>query len=125
MTNKPKGLRRKGMKKESHDLGSVIFKIRPVERITGEGESGLSPLVENLPGMVYRCRNDKDWTIEFVSKGCFTLTEYLPGDLLENKTLAYNVLIHPDDRDRVSNDIQKAVLEKLPYRLARPLRHSG
>ena len=26
--------------------------------------------MSNLPGMAYRCKNDRDWTMEFINEGC-------------------------------------------------------
>ncbi|MCG8696824.1 MAG: hypothetical protein MI922_02125, partial [Bacteroidales bacterium] len=34
-----------------------------------ESERRLKRLMSNLPGMAYRCLNDDNWTMEFVSEG--------------------------------------------------------
>ena len=51
----------------------------------------LQTLLGNLDGMVYRCRDDEKWTMEFVSEGCVRLTGYDADDLLLNNRVSYEV----------------------------------
>ena len=60
-----------------------------------ESERSKSVLLSHLPGMAYRCLNDKDWTMQFVSEGCFELTGYPPESLLFNRDITFNDLIEP------------------------------
>lgn len=69
----------------------------------------LSTLLDQLDGMVYRCRNDVHWTMEFVSVGCHALTGYNPDDLLLNNRISYDEITHPEDRERVRAEIHSAV----------------
>jgi diguanylate cyclase (GGDEF)-like protein/PAS domain S-box-containing protein len=69
----------------------------------------LKTLLGNLDGMVYRCRDDEHWTMEFVSDGCQRLTGYDSGDLLLNNRVSYESLTHPDDRARVREEIQNGI----------------
>lgn len=59
----------------------------------------LETLIGNLPGMAYRCLNDPNWTMTFVSAGCEPVTGYTPMELENNTNQTYADLIHPDDRD--------------------------
>jgi len=54
-------------------------------------------LLTNLQGVVYRCKNDEDWTMTYVSEGCLELTGYRPEDLVDGD-VAYGDVIHPDDQ---------------------------
>ncbi|MBI1938698.1 MAG: PAS domain-containing sensor histidine kinase [Ignavibacteriales bacterium] len=77
----------------------------------------LSTLIQNLPGMVYRCKNNTSWTMEFVSGKSIDITGYKPDDLINNYRVAFGDIIHRDDRLKVWNIIQKAVEERKPYQL--------
>ncbi|HEX5804808.1 MAG TPA: EAL domain-containing protein [Macromonas sp.] len=64
-------------------------------------ERVLNTLINNLEGMAYRCLNDADWTMMFVSQGCLELTGYESRELLQDGTITWEELTHPDDRFRV------------------------
>jgi len=61
----------------------------------------LAELVENLPGMAYRCRDEVGWTMDFVSEGCRTLTGYAPDDFVAGRVRSWNAMIVLEDLERV------------------------
>ncbi len=63
-----------------------------------ESERSKSVLLTNLPGMAYRCLYNPEWTMLFVSNGCYELTGYRPEDLIRSKTLSFNDLIKEEYR---------------------------
>jgi PAS domain S-box-containing protein len=95
--------------------GRDITEVKQKTDALRENERRLSSLMENLFGMVFRCKNDKDWTMEFLSAGCSELTGYGPEDILHNNKVSYNDLIHPEDQQRVWDEIQAALSRKEHY----------
>jgi PAS domain S-box-containing protein len=82
-----------------------------------ESERRLSTLMANLPGMAYRCLFDKNWTMEFVSRGCEKLTGYLPEELIQNNILSYQDLILPQDRQAVWEHVKKSVAQQKRFQV--------
>ncbi|MGF1678385.1 MAG: PAS domain S-box protein [Candidatus Methylacidiphilales bacterium] len=80
-------------------------------------------LFQNLPGMAYRCRNDEFWTMEFTSEGSFELTGYLPTDLLDNRTISFLELTHPDDREWARRDVNLALSRRTRFELTYRIIH--
>jgi PAS domain S-box-containing protein len=74
--------------------------------------------------MVYRCRDDAEWTMEFVSEGCARLTGYAPEDLLLNGRLSYEELTHPEDRRRVRDTINTAVAANRRFQVEYRIQHA-
>ncbi|HEX8130302.1 MAG TPA: PAS domain S-box protein [Pyrinomonadaceae bacterium] len=82
-----------------------------------EAQRTLLTLMGNLPGMAYCSSNNEDWTMLFVSEGSLELTGYAPADLTGNRKVAYADLIHPDDRQKVWDEVQAALAAKRRFRL--------
>jgi PAS domain S-box-containing protein len=91
------------------DHVALAIDLKRSEEALKESQRTLSTLMGNLPGIAYRCSNDREWTMKFISEGCRGLTGYSPQDLVENKLLSYKDLIHPEDRKLVENEVSKGV----------------
>ena len=104
---------REAVPPEPHEL----WQQKEAALVLLESERRLSILMANLPGMAYRCRNDRHWTMEFVSDGCFQLTGYPESELLENRSVAYGNLIHLDDRQAVWEQVQQALAERRRFQI--------
>ncbi len=94
-----------------------ITEHKQMEEALIENQRRLMTLMGNLRGMVYRCRNDKDWTMEFVSEGCLNLTGYSPDDLVGSRIVSYAELIVPDDRSMVWDMVQSSINESTAFQL--------
>ena len=83
----------------------------------------LTTITDNLVGMIYRCRIDANWTMEYVSDGCHKLTGYRPDELKYNRRLSYETLTTPEDRTRVARVIHAALQSgdafEVEYRIRR------
>lgn len=64
-------------------------------------------LLSHIPALVYRGRNDRFWTFEYVSDGCIDLTGYDPQDFINSNNLNFNLVIHPDDRSAVWESVNQ------------------
>lgn len=59
-------------------------------------------LLDNLPGMFFRCLNDFRRTMLYASVGSKNLTGYSPEDFMGSEGISYGLLLHNQDRERVS-----------------------
>jgi len=85
------------------------------ERELRERERFLSTLLDNLPGMVYRCVNDPGWPMTFVSGGSTTLTGYTPEQLVEGEVVWGEDVIVDADTDHTWEVVQEAIDEQEPF----------
>lgn len=72
----------------------------------------IEDLLNKLPGMLYRCKYDANWTMEFVSDGCKELTGYENSEILFNKSVSFADILHQADFDWTFEAVTKALEEK-------------
>jgi PAS domain S-box-containing protein len=87
------------------------------QRALLDAQRKMSTLLSNLPGMAYRCFDDPDWTMEFISKGCEGLTGYSAWELEGNQIVSYGNIIFPEDRGYVWDKVEEALDKKEPFQL--------
>jgi len=87
-------------------------------------EEQFRTVVANIPGVVYRCACDDDWTIRFMSDHVEELSGYPAGDFIGNSVRSYGSIIHPADRAYVIEVIDRALADGSPYSLQYRLIHA-
>ena len=106
-------------------LGIVLDLTEQVarEQELQEAQRTLATLLTNLPGMVYRCRNDQNWTAEFISPSCLNLTGYSSEQFVESGQVSYGRdLILQEDRERVWQDVQAALKNRKAFQISYRIR---
>ncbi|WP_081699613.1 response regulator [Picosynechococcus sp. NKBG15041c] len=88
------------LKTVNQTLKTRIERLRLTEDALRSSEARYRSLVLNIPGAVYRCLPDEQWTMEFLSNGIEAITGYLATDFLNNQIRPFGAIIHPEDHDR-------------------------
>ncbi len=86
-----------------------VSERREMEEALREREQQLSTLFADLPGMVYRARNEPDWPFEFVSEGSHELVGYTPDELTSGAVSWGEEILVPEDRERAWVETQSAL----------------
>jgi PAS domain S-box-containing protein len=102
-------------------IGRNIAERKRAEEEMKESNKKLSTIINNLRGVVFRCDNDAEWTMQYISDGIYELAGYLPNEFIGNKIRSFTSIIDPLDTKRVSDEINNALstgyLYTIEYRI--------
>ncbi|MBZ9667671.1 PAS domain S-box protein [Pseudomonas sp. LMG 31766] len=101
-------------------IASDISELQQATRALQKSESRFRGLVANLPGVVYRCANDADWSMRYVSDEIANLSGYPASDFIDNQVRSFFSIVHPDDLPityRADEAIERQEIFELTYRL--------
>ena len=108
------------------DVGTDQYAVlaNRIERAVGEqrakaaleeSERQLSTLISNLPGMVYQCKCEDDWPMQFVSDGADELVGY-DAETIESGDVSWRSLI-VDDAETLRERMETCVAAGEPFEL--------
>ena len=107
-------------------LQAVVRDISAEKQIAAalrDSEERFRTMVSNIPGAIYRCKNDLDWTMEFISYEIREISGYPASDFIQNKTRSFASIIHPDDRAMVKHSVESGLNQKMPYSMEYRIMH--
>ncbi len=82
-------------------------------------------LLSNIPGFIYRCKIDESWTMTFLSNGFEGIVGYDRDDVLRNRRISFNDIIHPDYREQLFKQWQEAIETREALVLEYPIIHKS
>ncbi len=80
-------------------------------------EALLRSLVANIPGALYRCACDPDWTMAWISQEIEEISGYPVTDFIDSSRRTFASVIHSDDREQVERSVEEAVNAHRPFSL--------
>lgn len=79
-------------------------------------------LAENVPGVIYLCRNDADFSMTYLNDKVVDVTGYTKEEFLSGK-VHFSQIFHPDDKELVYKAVDDALKEGRSYRIEYRIRH--
>jgi PAS domain S-box-containing protein len=96
---------------------------RLTEKSRQDSEDKFRSLVTHLPVVVYRCKNDPEWTMLYMSDDVKRLTGYSKSDFIDNSVRSYASVICEDDIEKVFDTTQKAIKTGNPWEIVYRIIH--
>ena len=70
--------------------GIDITEQNRVKEALYESERSKEVLMSHIPGIAYRCNYDENWSMQFISNGCYMMTGYRAEEFIGNKKISFN-----------------------------------
>jgi PAS domain S-box-containing protein len=95
-------------------IATDITDQKRADQALRESEERFRFLAENVPGVIYLCREDEHYSNIFISANILKITGYSNSEFL-NGSIDIADLIHKEDFERVDSEFQKAIRDRNPF----------
>lgn len=89
--------------------------LATMQRQLARSEQHYRTLVDNIPGIVFRCRRDGDWSLLFASPVFEQFTGWRVADFIDNKARGFSSIVPADDRMLVNEQLREHGPDSQPY----------
>ena len=117
-------LNEQGQLREILSVGTDVTVRKRTEIELYRSERRFRTLVDKVPGAVYRCQGNTDWTIEFISDAIVSITGYAASDYLPPNNRSLNNSIHPDDQTWLQQVFTTILAEQKHFHLEYRIVHA-
>jgi PAS domain S-box-containing protein len=104
-------------------IASDISNLHQTTRALQKSESRFRGMVANLPGAVYRCNNDTDWTMSYLSEEIQVLCGYPANEFINSRVRNFSSVVHPDDLS-ITYEAKVAIERQESFELTYRLQHA-
>ncbi len=106
-------------------VGIDVTEHKQAQKALQASEDRLRNLIANIPGVIYRCRCDQNWTMELISENIAEITGYSATEFVENQSRSFASIIHPEDQQYVAQEVAIALSSQKSYTLEYRLVHAN
>ena len=103
-------------------VGNDVTERKRAEEALRQSEERFRTLADNIPEVVYLCRNDERYTMLYLNEAVEALTGYPREDFLEDR-ISFVDLYHPDDMAAIAPAVERALGRREAFHLAYRIRH--
>lgn len=94
-----------------------LLRLRSAHDLIQHNEKLLGSLLSNFPGAAYRCANNQSGTMHYLSDAVLQLTGFPASDFLSQGIASLRKIAHPDDVQRIHNQIKEAIAVSQPFNI--------
>lgn len=106
------------------EVRSIKLKEEEQLRIIEESEKKFRLLADHLPGAVYLCNNDADFSMIYLNEKVFEITGYEPQKFI-SKEINFPDIYHPDDASDIYLQVEESLAAKKSFHLEYRIRHKS
>lgn len=100
-----------------------ISKLKEAELAIARSKEQFQSLVQNIPGITYRCKYNADYTMLYISDQVEPISGYPADDFINNSVRSYASIVHPDDAPWANEELARCIDANLPFAFEYRIKH--